>query len=87
MEGSLGWSAVKLEGFDGRSAPTIIGVLPKRGCYSPTAHGGPKANFTLISPEVKVLSSTIGSQWNVSRRQRLDSPLGGGYPGFGFLIR
>ena len=67
--GGLEWrghgrSAVGLEGFDGRSEPTIPEFY-RKGVFIPTAHGGPKGNFTLISLKVKVFSSTIGSQWSV----------------------
>ena len=82
--GGLEWrghgrSAVGLEGFDGRSEPTIPEFY-RKGVFIPTAHGGPKVNFTLISLKVKVFSSAIGSQWSVGGRERLNPPLHGRYP-------
>ena len=52
----------------------------EKGVFIPTAHGGPKVNFTLISLKVKVFSSAIGSQWSVGGRERLNPPLHGRYP-------
>ena len=51
LEGS--WApAVGLEGFDGRSEPTIIGVLPTGGVLIPPGpHGGPEVKLYPDFPE------------------------------------
>ena len=55
-------SAVGLEGFDGRSEPTIYRSFTDGGGVNPPRpHGGPEVNFTLISLKVEVFSSTIMS--------------------------
>ena len=67
--GGLDWrghgrSAVGLEGFDGRSEPTISEFYRRGVLIPPGPTADQKVNFTLISLKVEVFSSDNYVRWD-----------------------